>query len=376
MATTEDKIRFYCGACGKRLKADPAKVGRSARCTKCGKAVPVPRKQLSRAQIRLYCPACGARIRAFAERSGKRVKCTRCGENILLAEVKKQNKPEPQIPHPRIQKPDKEIKAEAPPKKESTPIPPVRMKRKAREKIERPSPSVYVIPVPEERERPAAAAEPEKTAVPRRFSFFKIISIGLVLLLAIVVVGFTLLRATSPEWLNVRLMRAARDGDARAVRMLLLCGADVNSKTPIPQTPLHWAAMKGRRDVAEVLIDRGADINATDENGKTPLLQAVSFGHSDIAQLLISRGANASMADSSGFAPLYQAAYVGNKDVVELLVAAGADVNATVEVAVPGTGSKPQPRRLTALDAAEMAGHTDVAVFLRNRGARTSMETK
>ncbi|NOZ22718.1 MAG: hypothetical protein GXP25_16695 [Planctomycetes bacterium] len=376
MATVKERIRFYCGHCGKRLKAEPDKVGRSSRCTKCGKPVPVPRKQLGRTQIRLYCPVCGARIRAFADRSGKGVKCTRCGENIRLAKIRGPKKPKSKgslqresgsknTTHPKVKpKTDVDRKLITAPK------------RKTRQKLERPSPSLYVIPVPEERERPFAAAEPEKAAAPRRHLLLKVMFAVAIVLMAAAIVGFVVLRVTSPDWLNVRLMRAARDGDADAAQRLILWGADVNSKTPIPQTPLHWAAMNGHRKIVDILIDHGADINATDENGKTPLFQAVSFGHWDIAQLLIYRNANANIPDRDGFTPLYQAAYAGSQDVVELLVAAGADVNATVAVPLREDGSKIQTKLLTALDAAVMAGHKSVAEFLREHGAKARLDKR
>jgi palmitoyltransferase len=44
-------------------------------------------------------------------------------------------------------------------------------------------------------------------------------------------------------------------------------GGDVNSADNIQQTPLHWAAVKGSIDVADLLLQHGARIEAVDVNG-------------------------------------------------------------------------------------------------------------
>lgn len=44
-------------------------------------------------------------------------------------------------------------------------------------------------------------------------------------------------------------------------------GGDVNSADNIQQTPLHWAAVKGSIDVADLLLQNGARIEAVDVNG-------------------------------------------------------------------------------------------------------------
>lgn len=44
-------------------------------------------------------------------------------------------------------------------------------------------------------------------------------------------------------------------------------GGDVNAADNIQQTPLHWAAVKGSVDVADLLLQNGARIEAADVNG-------------------------------------------------------------------------------------------------------------
>ena len=45
---------------------------------------------------------------------------------------------------------------------------------------------------------------------------------------------------------------------------------DPNLRDYYQQTPLHWAALRDSRDVAELLLDRGADYEARDTWQRTP----------------------------------------------------------------------------------------------------------
>ena len=51
---------------------------------------------------------------------------------------------------------------------------------------------------------------------------------------------------------------AAYGGLARISRLLLDAGVDVNIRTAGDQTPLHWAALKGRHRTVVLLLSRGA----------------------------------------------------------------------------------------------------------------------
>ena len=55
-------------------------------------------------------------------------------------------------------------------------------------------------------------------------------------------------------------------------------------------TPLHIAAIRGNKEIAELLIAKGADVNAKAEYDNTPLLYAALTGHKEIADLLRKHG--------------------------------------------------------------------------------------
>jgi ankyrin repeat protein len=70
----------------------------------------------------------------------------------------------------------------------------------------------------------------------------------------------------------------AEAGDLAKVRQLLEQGADVNTRDELQLTPLHWAAIYGKTEVAKLLIEKGADVNARDKNQRTPLHDAAMTG--------------------------------------------------------------------------------------------------
>ena len=51
-------------------------------------------------------------------------------------------------------------------------------------------------------------------------------------------------------------------------------------------TPLHWVAIGGHLEVAQILIENGADVNAIDNKGRTQHYWAVMCGHLKLAKLL------------------------------------------------------------------------------------------
>jgi ankyrin repeat protein len=85
---------------------------------------------------------------------------------------------------------------------------------------------------------------------------------------------------------------AAIKGAKDMAEVLLDCEAEVNAQDNDDDTPLHWAALMGRRDVAELLLAKQADVNAWNTHGRTPLQWAVFMGHKNVAELLVASGAH------------------------------------------------------------------------------------
>jgi ankyrin repeat protein len=64
----------------------------------------------------------------------------------------------------------------------------------------------------------------------------------------------------------------------------------VNAKSNTGRTPLHWAAARGHKEVAELLIVKGSDVNAKDDDGKTPVDWAILNDHPETIDLLRKHG--------------------------------------------------------------------------------------
>jgi ankyrin repeat protein len=123
---------------------------------------------------------------------------------------------------------------------------------------------------------------------------------------------------------------AAMQGDREAVRALLKTGEDVNGAQGDGMTALHWAAVKGDADLAQMLIYAGANVKATTRIGAySPLYLAAKGGSAMVVATLIAAGADVKATTASGTTPLMIAAAAGDTRTVTTLVENGSDVNAT-----------------------------------------------
>lgn len=116
------------------------------------------------------------------------------------------------------------------------------------------------------------------------------------------------------------LMRAAKDGNATAVKQILDRGADVNERNDKGKRALMLAASEGRTEVAKLLISRGAEVDVADVYGTTALIVAATAGHTEVAALLLEHGADPAARDSGGGSPLVNATFFGRTDTARLLL--------------------------------------------------------
>jgi ankyrin repeat protein len=78
----------------------------------------------------------------------------------------------------------------------------------------------------------------------------------------------------------------------------------VNVRNVDGHTPLHFAAVKGHKEIVEPLIAKGEDVNAKREDGVIPLHFAAMKGHKEIAELLIAKGEDVNAKNKAGQTPL------------------------------------------------------------------------
>lgn len=164
-------------------------------------------------------------------------------------------------------------------------------------------------------------------------------------------------RHITPTTLD-KILDAAEDGDLGVVNALLRDHPDLAfSKDTEGQTPLHWAAAKNHKDVAELLLANKAEVSAQDDDGWTPLLLAAYEADRGLVELLLAKGADVNARGHNGGTPLELAALSGHRDKVELLLAKGADIKTR-----DNFGNTP-------LHAAAFSGNTVVAELLLAKGA-------
>ena len=121
------------------------------------------------------------------------------------------------------------------------------------------------------------------------------------------------------------LRKACKKGDIEAVKQHLAAGADVNAGGVFGKTPLHLAALKDHKEIAELLITNGADLNAEDEmNGMIPLHNAAGRGYNEIVKLLIAKGADVNAKFDNGDTPLDMAIVWERTETADLLRKHGA----------------------------------------------------
>jgi ankyrin repeat protein len=124
------------------------------------------------------------------------------------------------------------------------------------------------------------------------------------------------------------LMRAARNGDFRAMQLLVAKGADASLKQPNGTTVLMLASGVGRglgvfaKDVGteadllegvKIVLGRGADVNAANNNGLTALHYAAQAGLDSVVSELARHGATLDAKDKQGRTPVDVALGVGNR---------------------------------------------------------------
>jgi cytohesin len=157
-------------------------------------------------------------------------------------------------------------------------------------------------------------------------------------------------------------MRAVVQGDLAKVQALLKDNPGlVLSADERDMTPLHWAAISGHKDVAELLLAHGADVSARSSFSDAPLDEAVRGGHKEVVELLLAHGADINAKDGFGDTPLHEAAEHDFKDMAELLLAHGADVNAENNA------------HRTPLREVEGKGYKDVEELLRQHGGSDAL---
>ncbi|KAK1759095.1 ankyrin repeat-containing domain protein [Echria macrotheca] len=106
--------------------------------------------------------------------------------------------------------------------------------------------------------------------------------------------------------------------------------AQINDKDSVLQTTaLQIAAARGTIDDVQALLAAGAEVNAADKGGFTPLLWACIGGRKDVARLLLEAGASVSCSTAQGTGVLHAAVFLEYcPTLIDMLLDQGVDIDA------------------------------------------------
>lgn len=173
---------------------------------------------------------------------------------------------------------------------------------------------------------------------------------------------------------------AAAHGACNAIRALYAHGGDLNPRTSVSVTPLHWALEYGHLDAFKLLLSLGADpeIRRTDAHDSEPsghdwgpsaytVLHSAMWRSSSIDYIepLLEAGADANaLTVGSHWTPLMMGAIHGtHRDVIEALLKHGAKIDDRSALGE------------TALSYALETGNLEITKALLESGASTASDT-
>lgn len=116
-------------------------------------------------------------------------------------------------------------------------------------------------------------------------------------------------------------------GNESAVRELLTRGVYASSCDDNRYGAIHFAAVKGYKEILVLLIKASADVNQQSIEGNTALQFAAAQGHFRMVGLLLFHRANVNQKDCEGRTALHFAVTQSQPHVAELLLLYGADTD-------------------------------------------------
>ena len=181
------------------------------------------------------------------------------------------------------------------------------------------------------------------------------------------------------------LLRACRQGNVEAVRLLVGAGADLDERGRScfdgGETALVRASASGHAEIVRLLVDAGADKDVKCTSGDTALILASTNGHVEIVRLLVEAGAIKHERGFRDHTALTEAADAGHVEVVQVLLGAGAIMgwrNLSGEGALERYLASCRHRiddYDAALIRASANGHVEIAHLLVEAGANRHLQT-
>lgn len=152
------------------------------------------------------------------------------------------------------------------------------------------------------------------------------------------------------------LAGAALGGNNNIIKLLLDHEFDVDSPKN-GDTPLMFAAQKGKIESAELLLNAGANVNAASSTGSTSIMHAAIGGKPEMVKLLLNCKADPNAKNQKGKTALDYAVEEGIEEqdparknyqnICKDLIAAGASINDKLRVELIAFGVLPEDENTT-----------------------------
>ncbi|XP_075849538.1 uncharacterized protein LOC105867025 [Microcebus murinus] len=123
-----------------------------------------------------------------------------------------------------------------------------------------------------------------------------------------------------------KIHKAAHQGDAEKVHILLLKKSDVDERDKKNRTALHLACIQGHADVVKLLVKNKCQVNIGDSENRTALMKAVQCRQTECASVLLENGADPNAMDDYGNTALHYAVYNEHVELAAKLLSRGADI--------------------------------------------------
>lgn len=108
------------------------------------------------------------------------------------------------------------------------------------------------------------------------------------------------MRSHMTRGVDVRLLAASKSGDLSKAVNLVKRGANVKTRSPKNETPLHCAARSGRIALVRYFLNLGADLNARALRGASVLRFAAQSKNRNLVRWLFEeKGARFAFADDA-----------------------------------------------------------------------------
>ncbi len=149
----------------------------------------------------------------------------------------------------------------------------------------------------------------------------------------------------------------------KMVEILLEKGADPDIRGHNNNTPLHYLAEHGKKELLLLILQKNPSLDLLNDDRSSALSLAIKNGHTDIVKILLSNGADSNIRCHNNNTPLHYVAEQGKKELLALIL----EKNPSLDLLNDDNWS--------ALGLALKNGHIEVVQQLLQLGAKTDIHS-